>query len=103
MGTRVVWSPAALDDVDEIAAFIAKDSAFYASAVVSKILATSKALSDFALLGRIVPELGDTNIRERVVYSYRLIYRVTEAEATVLAVVHGKRLLESASGRFKTD
>ena len=32
----VVWSPEALDDVDDIARYIARDSAFYAAAVVEK-------------------------------------------------------------------
>jgi toxin ParE1/3/4 len=42
MDTRVSWSPEALEDVDAIAAYIAKDSPFYASAVVQKILDVNK-------------------------------------------------------------
>ena len=33
-------------------------------------------------------------IRERFVYSYRLIYRVEDHEVLIVAVVHGRRLLE---------
>jgi toxin ParE1/3/4 len=60
--------------VDEIAAYIARDSPTYAAAVVEKILDITRNLQNFPLLGRIVPESNEESIRERFVYSYRLIY-----------------------------
>jgi len=33
---QVVWSPAALEDVESLAEYIARDSEFYARAVVGK-------------------------------------------------------------------
>ena len=93
MDSRVSWSLEALDDVDAIAAYIAKDSPFYASAVVRKILDTAQSLGRFPNLGPIVPEIGKPEFREHFVYSYRLIYRVTSEQVLVVAVVHGKRLL----------
>ena len=44
-GQVVVWSPEALEDVNDIAAYIARDSAFYAAAVVEKLLATAGGLN----------------------------------------------------------
>lgn len=38
MEKRVVWSPEAAEDLESIAEYIARDSGFYASAVVTKIL-----------------------------------------------------------------
>jgi toxin ParE1/3/4 len=38
MAYSVVWSPNALDDVDEIAVYIARDLPTYAAAVVKKVL-----------------------------------------------------------------
>ena len=38
-------------------------------------------------------------MRERFVYSYRIIYRVQGQTVTVAAVIHGSRLLESALKR----
>jgi len=93
MDTRVSWSSEALDDVDSIASYIAKDSPFYASAVVQKILDVAQSLGGFPNLGSIVPELGEPEFRERFVYSYRLIYRVSAAQVLIVAVVHGRRLL----------
>lgn len=94
MDVRVSWSPAALDDVDSIAEYIHRDSPSYASAVVDKLLDVARNLATFPNAGRIVPELDDETIRERFVYSYRLIYRVRGSEVLVVAVVHGRRLLE---------
>lgn len=93
MDTRVTWSPEALDDVDAIAAYIAKDSPFYASAVVQKILGTADNLRNFPLAGSIVPEVGESQFRERFVYSYRLIYRASKEQILIIAVIHGRRLL----------
>jgi addiction module RelE/StbE family toxin len=95
MAYQVVWSPNAIEDVDQIASYIAKDSVAYAAAVVRKILDTTRNLSNFPLSGRIVPELGDPAIREKLVYSYRVIYQVEAETITITAVIHGKRLLDS--------
>jgi plasmid stabilization system protein ParE len=52
------------------------------------------------MAGRIVPEIGNDQIRERFIYSYRLVYRIESQKILVVAVIHGKRLLENTSNRF---
>ncbi len=101
MDYTVKWSPEATEDLDSIAEYIARDSEFYARSVVSKILAVSRKIPEQPLIGRIVPEIGDENIRERFLYSYRLVYRIQESDITMVAVIHGKRLFENISDRFK--
>ena len=96
MALSIVWSQTALDDVDAIAAYIHKDSPFYAKAVVEKLFASTKLIAQFPQLGSAVPELNQPDIRERLVYSYRLIYVVKVNQIEVLTVVHGRRLLEIA-------
>ena len=100
MDYRVEWSPEATEDIEAIAEYISRDSEFYARAVVTKLLSVSRTLADFPHIGRVVPELGDEYIRERFVYSYRLVYRIEQEKILVVAVVHGKRLLEPISNRF---
>ncbi|MDH4316448.1 MAG: type II toxin-antitoxin system RelE/ParE family toxin [Gammaproteobacteria bacterium] len=73
---------------------MSRDSPAYTRAVVSKIRDTARKLKDFPNAGRIVPELDDEAIRERFVYSYRLIYRIQNNNVLIVAVVHGRRLLE---------
>lgn len=92
----LAWSPEALEDIDEIAAYIARDSRFYAAAVVQRLLTVGKSLAHFPESGRVVPELGQADLRERFVYSYRLIYRVEAKRILIAAVIHGGRLLGGA-------
>ncbi|MDW8202102.1 MAG: type II toxin-antitoxin system RelE/ParE family toxin, partial [Cyanobacteriota bacterium SKYGB_h_bin112] len=66
MAYSVIWSPRAIEDVDAIAAYIARDSPTYASAVVSKILDATRSLSHFPFSGRIVPEFGEERIQEEL-------------------------------------
>jgi plasmid stabilization system protein ParE len=94
MAYEVVWSPRAVEDVEAIALYIAADSTSYAAAVVRKIVDTTRSLRRFPFAGRIVPEFGEENIREKLVYSYRIIYRIQDETITIAAVIHGKRLLE---------
>jgi toxin ParE1/3/4 len=93
MAYRVNWSPRALRDVQDIAAYISSDSPAYARAVVKRIVGLTRTLSRFPNSGRMVPEFQDPSIRELLAYSYRIIYKVSEKELLITAVIHGKRNL----------
>lgn len=101
MDYKVKWSPEATEDLDSIAEYIARDSEFYARSVVSKILAVVRKIPEQPMIGRIVPEIGENEIRERFVYSYRLVYRIQNKTILIVAIIHGKRLLENVSERFE--
>jgi toxin ParE1/3/4 len=103
MDLEVKWSPEAIEDLESIAEFIARDSEYYARAVVTEILSVSRNVREFPLIGRVVPEIGEEDIRERFIYSYRLVYRVEPEQILIVAVIHGKRLLENAPGHFGSD
>lgn len=100
MDFKIKWSPEAIEDIESIGDYISRDSDFYARSVVTELLKTGSALAENPQIGRVVPELGNENIREKFVYSYRLVYLVESSEITILAVIHGKRLLENVSDRF---
>ena len=101
MDLEVRWSPEATEDIEAIAEYIERDSEHYARAVVSEILSVSRNIGEFPHIGRNVPEIVDENVRERFVYSYRLIYRIESESILIVAVIHGKRLLENVSDRFE--
>lgn len=101
MDYRVVWSPEAIEDVESIATYIARDSIRYATSVVEKILEDSRSLSLSPYIGRIVPEFQNESIREQIAYSYRLIYRIEGEVVTIAPVIHGKRLIDTFSERIK--
>jgi toxin ParE1/3/4 len=73
MDFEVTWSPQVRDDLHNIAAYIAKDSPRYASAVIEKILAAGRSLQILPWRGRVVPEISNENCRELFIYEYRLI------------------------------
>ena len=95
MALRLQWSEEALEDIESIANYIEKDSPVYAKAVVSNFFEKVEILKNFPELGRAVPETSNEKIREIFVYSYRLIYRLDSDSLLIIAVVHGKRLLEN--------
>lgn len=101
MARKLSWSPEALEDVEAIASFIERDSSWYAQIVVTKILAIAESLREFPESGRIVPEISKPDIRERFVYSYRVIYRAGAIGIMVVAVIHGSRLLEPLVERIE--
>lgn len=55
MDYEVIRSPVALEDVESLAEYIARDFEFYARAFVDKIVDTARKLKDFPFAGRIVP------------------------------------------------
>ncbi|WP_198019471.1 type II toxin-antitoxin system RelE/ParE family toxin [Thioalkalivibrio paradoxus] len=66
MDLEVKWSPEAIEELEAIAEYIARDSEYYARAVVTEILSVSRGTREFPLIGRIVPQIGDEHIRERL-------------------------------------
>ena len=100
MEYQVIWSPEVAEDIDSIVEYISQDSLFYAQSIVLKILETSRSIKKFPLIGRIVPEIGNENIREIFIYSYRLVYQLKNETIFIVAIIHGKRLLKDIRERF---
>ena len=94
MAYRVNWSGRALHDLESLAEYIAADSPTYAGIVVKKVVTQTQTLANFPRAGRKVPEFDDDSIRELIVYSYRIIYRLQEDAVVIAAVIHGKRILQ---------
>jgi len=87
----VRWAEAATQDLAEAAEFIARDSPFYAVALVREARAAARSLKTLAERGRVVPEARSFEVRELYVKSYRLIYWITPNVVSVIAFVHGAR------------
>ena len=93
MAYRVIWASKAVEDVDSIATYIARDSPSYAAAVVRQILDATSQLEDNPLTGELIAEGDNDTFRDQPAYTYRVIYQVDGDTVTVVAVVHTKRLL----------
>ncbi len=92
---EVKWTPQALEDVETIANFIARDSIYYARMFTIKVFEAVNRLELFVESGRIVPELNRKEIREVILGNYRIIYRVKDKVVEILTVYHSARLLSA--------
>jgi toxin ParE1/3/4 len=78
MDYQVILSPTARDDLRSIVRYISYDSPDRARRFGHFLIARAKELAQFPRRGREVPELGDPVIREIIVRSYRVVYRLHE-------------------------
>jgi toxin ParE1/3/4 len=90
---KVVWSPLALERVEEIADYIAADNVGAARVFLIDIFAAVGRLRSFPQSGRAVPELNRSDIREIIFKKYRVVYRVARQQVSILTVRHGRQRL----------
>ena len=88
---RVVWTRHARDGQDAVIEYISQESPEASAKILDLVLESASSLNSLSMRGRIVPELQDPTVRETFIYSYRLLYQVTEEEVRVLAILHGAR------------
>ncbi|KMQ49859.1 Death on curing protein, Doc toxin [Chitinispirillum alkaliphilum] len=94
MVKKIRWSPCAAHNLEDICEFISKDSPRYASIFARGIINKIEETSQNPEIGRIVPEYGVNELRERIYGSYRIIYRLSKTSIEVVAIVHGSRLIK---------
>jgi plasmid stabilization system protein ParE len=94
MAYKIKWSPRATSNFEDICNYIGNDSKYYASLFAKKVNALIKAIPKFPKAGRIVPEYGDENIREKIHENYRIVYRLKEGFVEIVAICHGAKLLD---------
>lgn len=92
---RIVWSPLALQRVEEIAVFIAADKPDAAVRWVDDLFAAVERLGDFPESGRTVPEVGSRRIRELIFGAYRVIYSVRN-QVDILTVRRSSQLFDES-------
>ena len=92
---KVIWTEQALVRLAEIQDFIARATPDAAERLVHRIVERGEGLSKFPEMGRMVPELPGTGIREIIEGRYRIVYRVQTKDIQVLAVFEGHRQLPS--------
>lgn len=87
---RLFWAPGAIEDLQQLRAYIARDNPRAAADVAAKVLESVERLLEFPASGRPgrVP-----NTRELVVPGTPLVipYTVTDRGVEIIAVLHGAR------------
>ena len=90
---KIVWSPLAIQRVQEIADYIALDSMNAAEKWIDSVFDKVETLVSAPEIGRIVPELEKSDLRELIFGNYRIIYQLFPKRIFILTVRHFKQLL----------
>lgn len=93
----VIWTQPAIADLKHIHDFIAEDSEHYAKKVAQEIRAKTDILNRLPEIGKTVPEVGKPEIQELHIYSYRIMYEVTDEACYILAVIHQRKDFSASS------
>ena len=94
---KIVWTDSAIQDLNDIGEYIAKDSVRYAELTVSKLFESVDILETHPKAGKKIPELNDDSFRELIRGSYRIVYNVVnEYRIDILTVHRSSRLLGNA-------
>jgi len=89
---NVVWTRLAFKRLLEIEEFIAKDNPEAAQSHTDRLLSETGKLSAFPKMGRKLPEIPASDIRELVIRNYRVVYRVQHESIHILTVFESHKL-----------
>lgn len=102
MARRVVWAAAALDELHEVADYVAQSDSQEAHRIVKAALAEADGRAGFPESGATVPELDSGSIREVIFKrAFRLIYDVGTDQVTILAFIRARKRLDRRSVRSR--
>ena len=86
MDYQVRLSRSARSDIKDIVRYISIDDPDQAVRFGTFLIQHTKSLGKFPERGRIVPEFDDESIREIIVRTYRIIYRVNHQKLSIEVV-----------------
>lgn len=93
---KIIWTEQSIEDIDNIAEFIARDSFLYAQIQVEMFFELAEKLKTNPFIGRRVPESEDDSIRELIKGNYRMIYKLRlDGDILILTIHHSKRSLKN--------
>ena len=90
---KLIWSPRARADLLAIAEFIAADDPAAAERWVRKLVGAMEMVASTPRAARMVPELRRDDLREVLVRTYRIVFRVAESTIEVVTVFEGHQRL----------
>lgn len=91
---QVIWTESSLDDLSQIADYIALDDPQAARRLVRRVFAKAALLQDFPEIGPIPRDLPNTRYRHLVIKPLRLFYRIEDATIFVIYIMRSERLLK---------
>jgi len=92
---EVIWTEPTLQELNDIAEYIALDNPDAANHLVESVLNATERLEDFPRSGRMPPELAQTVYREVLVPPCRIFYREEESRVLILYVMKEEQQLRA--------
>jgi plasmid stabilization system protein ParE len=93
---RLIWSPRSLQDLIDICDFVARDSRQRAAELADLFIELVERLPEQPHAGSIVPEYDRSDLRERFLFKYRVLYLIRDTDVEVVRILHGARNLPDA-------
>ena len=87
---EIEYKQDARESIEQIVEYIERDSIYYANKTAKEIIKRIKDLSIFPYMGRKIPEYNNTNLREIIYKSYRILYKVN-SKIYILNIFHHSR------------
>jgi len=90
---KLRWSERSVNDLIAIQHYISQDNPQTAKKWIAKLRQRAKSTTETPLLGRIVPEFNQADIREVFQGNYRIVYKVKVDEILILSLFEGHQKL----------
>ena len=91
----IIWTEPALQDLTDIAEYIALDKLNAAKRLVQKVFSSVERLEQFPESGRMPPELNKSRYLEVVVNPCRIFYRIEKDKIFIIYVMRSERRLRN--------
>ena len=96
---KIIWSPKARQRAREAVDFIKEDRPLASEQWLEGLVQRVLLLEEFPDQGRIVPEWGQSDVREVLHPPYRVLYQVSSEQVEILTLSHMRQELEGHSGQ----
>lgn len=98
---QVNWTDSALQDLNDIGDYIAKDSLRYAEITVLRLFESVDILESHPLSGVMTPEFENETIRQIIRGDYRIVYNIINEFRIDILTVHNCARLITNTRPFK--
>lgn len=93
---RLIWPEPALEDLGQIADYIALDNPTAAKRLVRRVFSKAELLQHFPEMCPVPHDLPDSRYRHLVVRPLRIFYRIEHDSVFIVYVMRSERLLKAS-------
>ena len=99
---KINFTHKALDDIDHIGEYHSNYSKGFAKRLIQGFFDSIKLLETFPLMGRVLEEIGESEVREVLHNNYRIVYHIFDDEIIdIITIQHTSRDLKQHLPNFE--